>query len=795
MAKGSDNIEADKSPRGNLSSPYMDELFDVSGENEARANSESFESPYIGVLELPVGDATVNHERLESLSDPQTELEEEYSEFAEAELEENEEEVDSFYDFEETFDGEAFEEELDEVELGEDDEFVEEIDFKDEIGEGKEILYELTDEETLAEKIIDDLDDENSYELNANLSKDDLFSVDELEESENEEYFYEEGFAGEVLDEEENSYEDGLVEELEFETETLKRTILFPSGESLQIVSGPDANGERYYDPNHTNNPLLDTGGENRKKNLSRHFTVHELTKSGSTQFEHARIDPALVECLQAIRDKVGKSITVNSGYRSYAYNANIYRKRRRKPTKSRHCSGQAADIKVQGMSGYELAQLGISAYSPDIGVGIGANYIHIDVRGHWARWTYFGKGSEKNKTIIKRIDTYRRKHLGNKKTNPSLQKVEPTQDALDVKSVSLLEKVKASIHRGRTKLAVYFAWQKGVRDENKLTDLIFSYKHPELNGRKLLSEEKGLHREWATIRKNIVRPAIARLTQGSSARAKDNQPKKIEIDSTLSGSLPEQKNLGTLVYTGKPIKTGKGSAKLKDYSFTSEDLIWFARLLEGEAGGGKSSDLLAVAFTMLNKYAILMHHFDPTFHAFIRRYSTPLQKVLKSKGAAARHYKKKGYIKTGGSYPIDKKPIGKDIPRGQIQRHRDLQEKKWHKLSDRIRKIARGVLSGDIPNPGFGLATDFANTNIYWKQAQWRRDKNRYNDWQEVKTPSKEEWIDYTEKLARNRKWIWIRTDYLTVSSQMKNNAFFIDKRLEGVPADSVKVMKSSFF
>lgn len=181
--------------------------------------------------------------------------------------------------------------------------------------------------------------------------------------------------------------------------------VCFPSGTCLGIVArGPTGRDQEHWDPRNSGNPLLDTGAETRNLPLSANFTVNELTSSGNTQFLMARIDPRLVDCLQRIRTLLGRPVDVTSGYRSWAYNVALYHRRGTEPTLSRHCSGMAADIRVTGMSGLDLARQAIDACGCNIAVGIGDHYIHVDVRGRWARWGYGARKAE----YVRAIDRYR---------------------------------------------------------------------------------------------------------------------------------------------------------------------------------------------------------------------------------------------------------------------------------------------------------------------------------------------------------------------------------------------------
>src|SRR5262249_12727373 len=144
----------------------------------------------------------------------------------------------------------------------------------------------------------------------------------------------------------------------------------------------PDGVDQEYWDPVHSGNPLLDTGPAQKAKKLSRDFTVRELSTTGGVSADVARIDPALVENLQRLRDHVGKNITITSGFRSWKRNKEVYDKRHQRPTKSQHCAGRAADISIAGMNGLEIGKAAIDACGPKIGVGLGKTFAHIDVRG-----------------------------------------------------------------------------------------------------------------------------------------------------------------------------------------------------------------------------------------------------------------------------------------------------------------------------------------------------------------------------------------------------------------------------
>lgn len=96
--------------------------------------------------------------------------------------------------------------------------------------------------------------------------------------------------------------------------------------------------------------------------NLSANFNLKEMTKSdtatrlgldntpGEVEIENLRL--LCEKVLQPVRDHFGKSVTVNSGYRSPESNAAVNGSKT-----SDHCKGQAADIEIPGVPNAELAQ------------------------------------------------------------------------------------------------------------------------------------------------------------------------------------------------------------------------------------------------------------------------------------------------------------------------------------------------------------------------------------------------------------------------------------------------------
>ena len=92
-----------------------------------------------------------------------------------------------------------------------------------------------------------------------------------------------------------------------------------------------------------------------------------------------------LANNLQVLRDHLGKSIDINSGYRSPSHNKKIGVKN------SQHLLGNAADIVVEGYKPSEVAkaivQLIGEGKMKEGGLKAYATFTHYDIRGTKARW------------------------------------------------------------------------------------------------------------------------------------------------------------------------------------------------------------------------------------------------------------------------------------------------------------------------------------------------------------------------------------------------------------------------
>lgn len=249
---------------------------------------------------------------------------------------------------------------------------------------------------------------------------------------------------------------------------------------------------------------------------------------------------------------------------------------------------------------------------------------------------------------------------------------------------------------------------------------------------------------------------------QGETAMPAPRPPARAGMAAGDAAKIPAR--LGTLVVSapGRQLR----------YAFTADDALWTARFLVGEAGGRDDAANRAVIWAMLNRYALFTRKYYKTFHAFLRAYSTPLQPVLRSWGAARRHMDKPAFVRTGGVY----KPPHDNIPKGQLRQFLSLQKRPWAKLPLPARTLALAALGGSLPNP-IGNASEFGSTYVYF------HDRHR-------RYPSDAEWRAFTEAYARGKAWRWIGP---VAGLDQKRNAFFVQAKVARLPAGAVRVEPAS--
>lgn len=97
------------------------------------------------------------------------------------------------------------------------------------------------------------------------------------------------------------------------------------------------------------------------------------------------RVDLALVDALQRLRDLTHRKMRITSGYRCPKRNAEVGGKKN-----SHHLRGTGADIKIEGLSvvkTYLLAEQIPEFADGGIGIYPDEGFVHVDSRSRRTRW------------------------------------------------------------------------------------------------------------------------------------------------------------------------------------------------------------------------------------------------------------------------------------------------------------------------------------------------------------------------------------------------------------------------
>ena len=113
---------------------------------------------------------------------------------------------------------------------------------------------------------------------------------------------------------------------------------------------------------------------------LSTKFRVREFKCNDGSDVVF--ISDALVNILQAVRTNFGKPVTINSAYRTPAYNKKVGG-----AAQSQHLYGMAADIVVAGVEPKKVAAYVEKLMPTTGGIGIYSTFTHVDVRRAKSRW------------------------------------------------------------------------------------------------------------------------------------------------------------------------------------------------------------------------------------------------------------------------------------------------------------------------------------------------------------------------------------------------------------------------
>lgn len=123
---------------------------------------------------------------------------------------------------------------------------------------------------------------------------------------------------------------------------------------------------------------------------LTKNFTQREFrSRDGSKMPLDVLENIKELACnLQVLRDFLGESIKINSGYRSEAHNKDVGSVKT-----SQHVLGKASDICVKDIETDDLYLIIESLIEQgemqEGGLGLYNSFVHYDIRGKRARWNY----------------------------------------------------------------------------------------------------------------------------------------------------------------------------------------------------------------------------------------------------------------------------------------------------------------------------------------------------------------------------------------------------------------------
>ena len=143
----------------------------------------------------------------------------------------------------------------------------------------------------------------------------------------------------------------------------------------------------------------IKTYTKGKKVQLSKNFVSTEFDCHGKGCCSSTKIDDKLIDYLQQIRNHFGKAVSINSGYRCSKHNASVGG-----ASKSNHMDGEAADIRISGVTPIEVARY--AEYIGVKGIGVYSWGVHIDTRT--SKYFWYDGGESNVKTFGKpaNIDT-----------------------------------------------------------------------------------------------------------------------------------------------------------------------------------------------------------------------------------------------------------------------------------------------------------------------------------------------------------------------------------------------------
>lgn len=154
-------------------------------------------------------------------------------------------------------------------------------------------------------------------------------------------------------------------------TEKAVKALQKASGIAVDGIVGPDT-WQALYQAENTTIPQ------------TAHFKIEEFKCHDGTPVPEKYYGnlQRLMALLETIRTACGnKPVYINSGYRTPAWNKKVGG-----APLSQHLLATAADIRVSGMTAQQVYDIA-NKVNPNGGVGKYTGHVHVDVRGHRARW------------------------------------------------------------------------------------------------------------------------------------------------------------------------------------------------------------------------------------------------------------------------------------------------------------------------------------------------------------------------------------------------------------------------
>lgn len=115
---------------------------------------------------------------------------------------------------------------------------------------------------------------------------------------------------------------------------------------------------------------------------MAKYFKPDEFVCPCCGRLPDSGIDNSLLDVLDKMREAMGIPLYVSSGYRCRAHNEAVDG-----VADSQHIHGRAADVYAEGTEWTPLQIAALGERAGADGIGLYDDFVHIDVRGYYARW------------------------------------------------------------------------------------------------------------------------------------------------------------------------------------------------------------------------------------------------------------------------------------------------------------------------------------------------------------------------------------------------------------------------